>query len=95
MGLSFDKEKRVKTITVYGPGSMRCQKTEEIVKQAVEAAGIQAQVVKVSDVQTMVAAGIMTTPAVAVDGVVKLAGGSQRRMKCGNGSPHDAIPNSA
>jgi small redox-active disulfide protein 2 len=53
---------------------MRCQKAEEVVKQAVEAAGIQATVAKVSDVQKMVAAGIMSTPAVAVDGVVKLAG---------------------
>jgi len=64
----------VKTITIYGPGCMRCQKAEEVVKQAVEAAGIQATVVKVSDIQKMVAAGIMSTPAVAVDGVVKLAG---------------------
>ncbi len=64
----------MKTITVYGPGCMKCQKTEEIVKQAVEVAGIQAQVVKVSDVQQMVAAGIMSTPAVAVDGIMKLAG---------------------
>ena len=64
----------MKTITVYGPGCMKCQKTEEIVKQTVEAMGVQATVVKVSDIQQMVAAGIMSTPAVAVDGVVKLAG---------------------
>ena len=64
----------MKTITVYGPGCMKCQKAEQIVKQTVEAMGIQAIVVKVSDIQKMVAAGIMSTPAVAVDGVVKLAG---------------------
>ena len=64
----------MKTITVYGPGCMKCQKAEEIVKQTVEAMGIQANVVKVSDIQKMVAAGVMSTPAVAVDGVVKLAG---------------------
>ncbi len=64
----------MKNITVYGPGCMRCQKTEEIVRQAVEAAGIQATVVKVSDIQQMVAAGVFSTPAVAVDGVVKLSG---------------------
>ena len=64
----------MKTITVYGPGCMKCQKAEEIVKHTVEAMGIQATVVKVSDVQQMAAAGIMSTPAVAVDGVVKLAG---------------------
>jgi len=64
----------VKTITVYGPGCMKCQKTEEVVKQAVESAGVQATIVHVRDMQQMVAAGIMSTPAVAVDGVVKLAG---------------------
>jgi small redox-active disulfide protein 2 len=64
----------MKTITVYGPGCMKCHKAEEIVKQVVEVAGIQAQVIKVSDVQKMVAAGIMSTPAVAVDGVIKLSG---------------------
>ena len=64
----------MKTITVYGPGCMKCQKAEEVVKQGVEAAGVQATVVKVSDVQQMVAAGIMSTPAVAVDGVIKLSG---------------------
>ncbi len=64
----------MKTITVYGPGCMKCQKTLEVVHKAVEVAGIQAQVVKVSDIQAMVAAGIMSTPAVAVDGVVKLTG---------------------
>jgi small redox-active disulfide protein 2 len=64
----------MKTITVYGPGCMKCQKTEEIVKQAVEGAGIQATVLKVFDVQKMVAAGVMSTPAVAVDGVIKLSG---------------------
>ena len=64
----------MKTITVYGPGCVKCQKTEEIVKQAVQASGAQVTVVKVSDIQQMVAAGILSTPAVAVDGEVKLAG---------------------
>jgi len=53
---------------------MKCQKAEEVVKQTVEAAGAQATVVKVSDIKAMAAAGVMFTPAVAVDGVVKLAG---------------------
>jgi len=53
---------------------MKCQKAEEVVKQTVEATGVQATVVKVSDVKAMAVAGVMFTPAVAVDGVVKLAG---------------------
>jgi len=64
----------MKEITVYGPGCVKCKKTEEIVRQAVEAAGIQATVVKVSDIQAMAAAGVMLTPTVAVDGEVKVVG---------------------
>lgn len=64
----------MKTITVYGPGCMKCHKTEEIVKQTIDATGVQATVVKVSDMQQIAAAGVMATPGVAVDGVVKLSG---------------------
>ncbi len=64
----------MKTIAVYGPGCARCQKAEEIVRQVVEETGIRATVVKVTDMQAMVAAGVFSTPAVAVDGVVKLSG---------------------
>ncbi len=64
----------MRNITVYGPGCMRCQKTEEIVRQVVQETGIEAAVVKVTDLQKMVAAGVFSTPAVAVDGVVKLSG---------------------
>jgi small redox-active disulfide protein 2 len=68
------KEDSGKAITVYGPGCMRCRKTEEIVRQVVEETGIEATVAHVTDMQAIVAAGVMTTPAVAVDGVVKLSG---------------------
>jgi small redox-active disulfide protein 2 len=71
---SFYKETSMKKIAVYGPGCMKCQKTEEIVRQVVEETGIEATVEHVANMQAMVAAGIMSTPAVAVDGVVKLSG---------------------
>ncbi len=64
----------MKNIKVYGPGCMKCQKTEEIVHQVVKGAGVEATVEHVTDMQAIVAAGVMSTPAVAVDGVVKLTG---------------------
>lgn len=64
----------MKKIAVYGPGCMKCRETEEIVRRAVEETGIQATIEHVTDMQAIVAAGVMSTPAVAVDGVVKLAG---------------------
>jgi small redox-active disulfide protein 2 len=64
----------MKRITVYGPGCMKCKQTEALVRQALAESGVEASVEKVSDVQAIVAAGVMSTPAVAVDGVVKLKG---------------------
>lgn len=61
-------------ITVYGPGCAKCKQTEELVRRVVAETGVQAEVVKVSDIKEMVTAGIMSTPAVAVDGVIKMAG---------------------
>ncbi len=61
-------------VTVYGPGCARCKQAEKIVRLAVEAAGVQAEVEKVSDLQAMAKLGILSTPAVAVDGVVKSSG---------------------
>jgi len=64
----------MKTITVYGPGCAKCKQTEELVRRVVAETGVEADVVKVSDIREMVTAGIMSTPAVAVDGVVKVSG---------------------
>jgi len=64
----------MKTITVYGPGCAKCKQTEALVRKVAVETGTDATVVKVSDIKAMVTAGIMATPAVAVDGVVKVAG---------------------
>jgi len=64
----------MKTITVYGPGCAKCKQTEELVRKVVAEMGTDATIVKVSDIKEMVTAGIMSTPAVAVDGVIKVTG---------------------
>jgi small redox-active disulfide protein 2 len=61
-------------IVVYGPGCARCHETERVVRHVVEQLGISADVQKVSDYQTMAAAGVLATPAVSIDGVLKTAG---------------------
>ena len=64
----------MKRITVYGPGCMKCKKTEETVRQVLAETGVEAVVEHVTDLQAIVAAGVMATPAVAVDGEMKLKG---------------------
>ncbi len=61
-------------IVVYGPGCARCHETERVVRHVVEELGIAADVEKVSDYQAMAAAGVLATPAVSVDGVLKVSG---------------------
>ena len=61
-------------IQVLGPGCAKCKKTEEIVKQAVAEAGVEAEVKKITNTMEIAAAGVFGTPAVIVDGEVKLVG---------------------
>lgn len=61
-------------IKVLGPGCPKCHETEKLVREAVAEAGVQAQVVKVSDFQEMARLGVFATPAVVLDGVVKCSG---------------------
>jgi len=61
-------------IKVLGPGCPRCKQTEEIVRQAVAEAGLEADIEKVTDTMEIAAAGVFGTPAVIIDGQVKLVG---------------------
>ena len=61
-------------IVVYGPGCARCHETERVVRHVVEQMGISADVQKVSDYEAMAAAGILATPAVSIDGVIRASG---------------------
>jgi small redox-active disulfide protein 2 len=61
-------------IVVYGPGCPNCKVAEKIVRDAVAKAGVEAEISKVEDYVAMAAAGILGTPAVSVDGVVRVAG---------------------
>lgn len=64
----------MQTIKVYGPGCSRCRQTEDLVRKVVKENGIEAEVVGIHDMQAIAAAGIMGTPAIAIDGVIKVAG---------------------
>ena len=61
-------------IQVMGPGCPKCAEAEKSVKEAVIEAGIDAEVIKISDFQEIASFGVFSTPAVAIDGEVKVAG---------------------
>ena len=56
------------------PGCARCHETERVVPHAIEQVGVDATLEKGSDFQVMAAAGILATPAVSIDGVLKVTG---------------------
>lgn len=61
-------------IEVVGPGCGRCIATEKNVKEAVGQLGIQAEIVKVTNMAEFAKKGVIFTPAVIVDGEVKISG---------------------
>ncbi|RJX29222.1 MAG: thioredoxin family protein [Desulfarculus sp.] len=61
-------------IKILGPGCPKCHKTEEVVREAVAEAGVQAEVTKVTNTMEIAAAGVFGTPAVIIDGDVKVVG---------------------
>ena len=61
-------------IKVLGSGCSRCHKALEVVEKVVKESGVDAQVEYVTDIMKVMEYNIMATPAVVVDGVVKIKG---------------------
>lgn len=61
-------------IKVLGPGCARCKSALRIVEKVVSENGLDVKVTKVDDIAEMMRYNIMSSPAVVVDGVVKIAG---------------------
>lgn len=61
-------------IKICGPGCASCEKAEKVVREAVAAAGIEAAVEKVTDFADMARLGVLSTPAVVIDGEIKCVG---------------------
>jgi small redox-active disulfide protein 2 len=61
-------------IQILGTGCPKCQKLEENARQAASELNLDFHVAKVKDLQQIMAFGVMITPALVVDGVVKVSG---------------------
>jgi len=61
-------------IEIFGPGCPKCKRLFQNIEEAAKDLNLKAEVVKVEDIQKIMNAGIMMTPAFAVDGEVKSAG---------------------
>ena len=61
-------------VQILGTGCPNCRKTAENAEKAVKQSGVDAEIVKVDKIQDIMNYGVMMTPALAIDGDVKVSG---------------------
>lgn len=64
----------MRRIEILGTGCPKCKALERSARDAVAHLGIEAEIIKIDSMDAIVARGVMMTPAIAVDGVVKSSG---------------------
>lgn len=64
----------MKKIQILGSGCAKCQKLAAVADEAARALGAPYELSKVTDLREIMAFGVMTTPALVVDGNVKVTG---------------------
>jgi len=61
-------------IEILGPGCAKCKQLYENARKAVQEAGVQAELTKVEDLKAISQYNVFMTPALVIDGKVKVTG---------------------
>lgn len=61
-------------IEILGPGCPKCRSLTVLVERVAKETGVSAEIVKVDDIGELVKRGVLSTPALAVDGEIKSVG---------------------
>ena len=61
-------------VKVLGPGCAKCKTTFQVIEKVIKENNLEVKLTKVDDIMEMMSYNIMTTPAVVVDGEVKMKG---------------------
>ena len=64
----------MKTLQILGTGCSKCQKLTENAEAAAKELGLPYELAKVKDINQIMSFGVMMTPALVVDGKVRVAG---------------------
>jgi small redox-active disulfide protein 2 len=70
----WTKEALMKKLQILGTGCPKCKKLFEQAEEAAKSLGMQYEMEKVTDLNQIMKFGVMMTPALAVDGQVKVVG---------------------
>ena len=61
-------------LLVIGPGCAKCRTLAQLTEQAAKELGLQYELSKVTDLKQIMALGVMMTPALVVNGTIKISG---------------------
>ena len=61
-------------VKVLGPGCAKCKTTFQVIEKVIKENNLDVKLTKVDDIMEMMSYNIMTTPAVVVDGEVRMKG---------------------
>ncbi len=64
----------MKKIQILGPGCFKCKKLAENAETAAKELNLDFEIEKITDINEIMSFAVMMTPALAVDGVIKVAG---------------------
>lgn len=61
-------------IEILGTGCPKCKKLNELTEEAVNELEVSVEIIKVTDINKIIEYGVMMTPALVIDGNVKVVG---------------------
>ncbi len=61
-------------IEILGTGCPKCKKLTELTEEAANELSVSAEIIKIADINKIIDYGVMMTPALVIDGDVKVAG---------------------
>lgn len=64
----------MKKLQILGTGCARCNALAEAATKAADELGIEYEVEKITDIKNIMSFGVMVTPALVIDGAVKITG---------------------
>ena len=59
---------------ILGTGCSKCKKLTKLTEEAANELGVSAEIIKITDINKIIDYGVMVTPALVIDGDVKVAG---------------------
>lgn len=65
----------MKNFKILGPGCANCKITLKLIEEAAQTQGVEVELEKVEELSEIISYGVMTTPAVVLDGKVVHSGG--------------------